>query len=41
VAADQWTGQATSSVALVLGLEDYLDATLSVDQAAAAHLRLA
>ena len=37
VAADQWTGQATSSVALVLGLEDYLDATLSVDQAAVAR----
>jgi len=37
VAADQWTGQATSTVSLVLGLEDYLDATLSVDQAAVAR----
>ena len=37
VAADQWTGQATASVSLVLGLEDYLDATLSVDQAAVAR----
>jgi hypothetical protein len=37
VAADQWTGQATATVALVLGLEDYLDATLSVDQAAVAR----
>lgn len=31
VAADEWTGQSTSSVSLFLGLGDYLDDQLSVD----------
>lgn len=31
VAADEWTGQATGTVELVLGIEDYLDAELTVD----------
>ncbi len=31
VAADEWTGQSTSSVALFLGLEDYLDEHLGID----------
>jgi hypothetical protein len=34
VAADEWTGQSTSSVSLFLGLADYLDPQLSVDAAA-------
>lgn len=34
VAADEWTGQSTSSVSLFLGLGDYLDDQLVVDGAA-------
>ena len=34
VAADEWTGQSTSSVSLFLGLGDYLDEQLTVDTAA-------
>ena len=34
VAADEWTGQSTSSVSLFLGLGDYLDDQLSIDSAA-------
>lgn len=34
VAADEWTGQSTSSVSLFLGLDDYLDEHLAVDTAA-------
>ena len=34
VAADEWTGQSTSSVSLFIGLGDYLDDGLSLDAAA-------
>ncbi len=34
VAADEWTGQSTSSVSLFIGLGDYLDDMLSLDSAA-------
>ena len=34
VAADEWTGQSTSSVSLFIGLGDYLDDALSLDAAA-------
>jgi hypothetical protein len=34
IAADEWTGQSTSSVSLFLGLGDYLDETLAVDRGA-------
>jgi hypothetical protein len=37
VAADEWTGQSTSSVSLFLGLGDYLDERLSVDGQAVAR----
>ena len=37
VAADEWTGQSTSSVSLFLGLGDYLDDRLSVDGQAVAR----
>ena len=33
VAADEWTGQSTSSVSLFIGLGDYLDDALSLDAA--------
>ncbi len=34
VAADEWTGQSTSSVSLFLGLGEYLDDQLTIDSAA-------
>jgi hypothetical protein len=37
ITADEWTGQATSSVTLFLGLEDYVDDSLVLDQAAVAR----
>ena len=37
VVADEWTGQATSSVSLLLSLEDYVDPDLAVDEAAVAR----
>ena len=37
VAADEWTGQSTSSVSLFLGLGDYLDERLAVDGQAVAR----
>jgi hypothetical protein len=37
VAADEWTGQSTSSVSLFLGLGDYLDDRLGVDGQAVAR----
>ena len=33
IVSDEWSGQATSTVTLLLGLEDYLDAELDVDAA--------
>jgi len=37
VAADEWTGQSTSSVSLFIGLGDYLDDALSLNAAAVRH----